>query len=585
MHWFLLLSLLALRASASVIGAIPEQELSLDDMARRYTKRTAGGVHLPIVKRTSTNLERRAASSAIGLGDFVDVSYTVLMTIGGITTSLILDSGSSDLWVLSDACTQGCTGGVPVYPQASFKYSGVDVSLLYGDSRTGTYADGTIGDDTVSLAGISLQSQYFGSMNRTNTSVLETGAAGIFGLGFPINSVIWNNLFVAETPKNNFGKKRDEEATLSKPHSKFGSPFPNLNFRTTTFPTVPGLMGGPTSGPVARQTTSSILYAAFASWSTMGPFLPRLAATSGLSQPMFSVTLQRDTVDVGGLLGQLSIGELPDGITSDKLTWVPLRLYTSVEGGLPAPPNSPAEVYPITWEVMVEGVYLDGELLPQSAISSPNIGLSALIDTGNSLIRGPSDVVSLITSKLGAKGLFPCNQPHTLAFKIGGNMFPVDPRDFATQALQDNVQTCAPNLAATDPPKVGGYQFGWSLGTPFLKGVLSSYYFGNLTYPSRDPPKMGFLSTVPSDAGDRMKAAVAAAAKADNNFPAISEPAPSGTSARAQTDSNGIPQATGTGSMTRTNSGALHLGPLRPAWTSLVAGVLMVSLMFMRTWI
>ena len=48
-------------------------------------------------------------------------------------------------------------------------------------------------------------------------------------------------------------------------------------------------------------------------------------------------------------------------------------------------------------------------------------------------------------------------------------MFPVDPRDFVVQAFENNVQTCEANLAATDPPKAGGYQFQWSLGTPFLK--------------------------------------------------------------------------------------------------------------------
>ena len=33
-----------------------------------------------------------------------------------------------------------------------------------------------------------------------------------------------------------------------------------------------------------------------------------------------------------------------------------------------------------------------------------------------------------------------------------------------------------------------------------LSSVLSTFYYGNLTYPSRGPPKLGFLSTVPPDA-------------------------------------------------------------------------------------
>jgi hypothetical protein len=65
---------------------------------------------------------------------------------------------------------------------------------------------------------------------------------------------------------------------------------------------------------------------------------------------------------------------------------------------------------------------------------------------------------------------FPCTTPHTLAFQISGRMFPVDPRDFVSQAFADTVADCVANLAVTDIPKVGsGYLYSWSLGDPFLK--------------------------------------------------------------------------------------------------------------------
>lgn len=49
-------------------------------------------------------------------------------------------------------------------------------------------------------------------------------------------------------------------------------------------------------------------------------------------------------------------------------------------------------------------------------------------------------------------------------------MFNVDPRDLGSQTFVDDVDICTPNLAATDPPKIGGFLYAWSLGTPFLKG-------------------------------------------------------------------------------------------------------------------
>jgi hypothetical protein len=48
--------------------------------------------------------------------------------------------------------------------------------------------------------------------------------------------------------------------------------------------------------------------------------------------------------------------------------------------------------------------------------------------------------------------------------------------------------------------------------------VLSAYHYGNLTYPSEDPPRMGFKSTVPPNASELLQSAVASAAKFEN-FP------------------------------------------------------------------
>jgi hypothetical protein len=97
---------------------------------------------------------------------------------------------------------------------------------------------------------------------------------------------------------------------------------------------------------------------------------------------------------------------------------------------------------------------------------------------GNSILRGPSDVVRNIQSTLGANGRFPCSEPHTIAFSIGGTLFPVDPRDFIQQVFENNAVTCTSRLTATDPPSLSGYQFSWSLGDPFLKRcVLCCVFF------------------------------------------------------------------------------------------------------------
>ena len=129
-------------------------------------------------------------------------------------------------------------------------------------------------------------------------------------------------------------------------------------------------------------------------------------------------------------------------------------------------------------------MYFNGRKLSRSALVASNITLTALLDTvrpllgpqevfivlhiqGNSLIRGPKDVLDAITVLLGGD-TYDCAEAHTLAFQIGGSLYPVDPRDFGSQKYEDTTSQCTPNLAPTDPPS-SGLLYSWSIGDPFLK--------------------------------------------------------------------------------------------------------------------
>lgn len=102
------------------------------------------------------------------------------------------DTGSADLWVISDACVGNCSASVPLYHQSTFQPAGQQVQLLYGDSRTGTHATGPIGKDTAGIAGLATSGQYLAAIVDTNTTVLETGSAGILGVGFPPIRWAWH---------------------------------------------------------------------------------------------------------------------------------------------------------------------------------------------------------------------------------------------------------------------------------------------------------------------------------------------------------------------------------------------------------
>ncbi|KAJ7182951.1 aspartic peptidase domain-containing protein [Mycena crocata] len=539
---------------------------------QQYPKRTENGLHLPIFRRESRGIQRRATglTGSIGLGDFVDVTYSFLATVGGVETPLVIDTGSSDLWIASDAC-KSCKTNLPLFPQASFTQAGMDVDLRYGDSLTGTHASGVIGTDEVTFAGLTIPNQYFAAINDTTTNVLKTGCAGIFGLGFALNSVIWNQIFAT--------KFEDASTTSSRslPRRRLPS---NSNYNTRFFPHLNNLVPGQKSGRRDEAAANAITAAVLNSYPSEGPALTRMVTTNSLAAPMFTITLQRNTVDVGGNVGMLSLGELPAGVQNSALTWAPVRGYP---GELLPPADSPDETYPIAWELFIDDIFLDGVVLPRSNLSSSNIRLSALLDTGNSLLRGPADVVNVITARLGKT--FACATPHTLAFSIAGKLFPVDPRDFVSQVFEDQLRDCRANVVQTDPPEEGdGYQYSWSLGDPFLKSVLASFYFGNITYPSVDPPRIGLLSTVPSNAGALLQSAIASAIvhNGGNEF-STTNPAPTGLPVSGGTGTSGVPAAPvgkingGTGN----GNGAVRQG----AWAGMGMWVLALAVAVVGGWV
>jgi hypothetical protein len=89
----------------------------------------------------------------------------------------------------------------------------------------------------------------------------------------------------------------------------------------------------------------------FDSYPDIAPFLGRLIATNQID-PLFSVTLQRDTIDKGGNAGRFYIGQLPPGVQNDSLTWVPVRRYSEAEGGLSGPSDAPHEVGQTIYQII-----------------------------------------------------------------------------------------------------------------------------------------------------------------------------------------------------------------------------------------
>ncbi|KAF7322196.1 Peptidase A1 domain-containing protein [Mycena kentingensis (nom. inval.)] len=322
-----------------------------------------------------------SVTGRVGLGDNSDLLYTVPISLGDTTTvvNLGLSTGSSDLWVITTNCqTNACAKSRATHiPERSLTKTGANVTMRYGDSTTGTYATGNVAMDTVAIAGVAIDNQMFAAIEDTTNTVVQFGAAGIFGLSFPSESQI-------------------QGAAV---RHQFGS----------------------------QQTTDRFIAASYAD----GPLISRIAQTNALEMPMFAIELQRSTIDISGK-GELTLGELPEGVDNSTITWVPVRLYTPEEGGLNAPTFAPDELYPLRWEIEIDGVFLDGKQLPASTIPATggvsSTRMSALVDTGNSILRGPQDVVDNILGTISPNyspaqsnsALLACASAHNLAYQIGG---------------------------------------------------------------------------------------------------------------------------------------------------------------------
>lgn len=143
-------------------------------------------------------------------------------------------------------------------------------------------------------------------------------------------SIIWNKLLASRVAR---------ETSLEARNS--------LSSQTRVVPDLSGIHGHRT--PTMLSDFDGSLFPSMddvlASFANNGPLLPRLILAGALASPIVAISLQRDTVDIGGNQGMLSIGELPTGIATEDLAWVPLRGYTAAEGGLPAPEESPNEVH------------------------------------------------------------------------------------------------------------------------------------------------------------------------------------------------------------------------------------------------
>ncbi|KAH7335273.1 acid protease [Rhizoctonia solani] len=191
MIWAPLLPLLALGASAAPSIAAPEPVTI--PLTRRHglSKRTYTSEWAKAQADSMKNKWGSGSASskrASGVNELVnrgtDSLYYGSIAVGTppVAFDVILDTGSSDLWLASSTCYTGCQG-VPTFNGAnssSFQNLTTAFSIRYGSGQ----AAGELGSDTMQMAGFQVTGQTFALADQVSSGLLSNPISGLLGLGW-----------------------------------------------------------------------------------------------------------------------------------------------------------------------------------------------------------------------------------------------------------------------------------------------------------------------------------------------------------------------------------------------------------------
>ncbi|KAG1902677.1 aspartic peptidase domain-containing protein [Suillus fuscotomentosus] len=150
------------------------------------------GHQLTNVKSTDS---KRASTAAIPVTDEEnDSSYSGVVSIGTPPQNfnLVLDTGSSDLWVATTSCTS-CGSDVPEFntsKSSTYKATSSPLEIDYGSGS----AQGTVAQDSVTFGSFEM-SQELLAVSSVTPGLTGDGLSGIMGLGFTSISALQTTPF------------------------------------------------------------------------------------------------------------------------------------------------------------------------------------------------------------------------------------------------------------------------------------------------------------------------------------------------------------------------------------------------------
>ncbi|EKM54825.1 uncharacterized protein PHACADRAFT_258950 [Phanerochaete carnosa HHB-10118-sp] len=346
---------------------------------------------------------RKRAGQTVGvpiINSNVDSSYIGPISIGTPpqTFEVVLDTGSSDLWVASTNCRtcEGLTTFNPSQSSSIQQSQGTTgqqgITIEYGSGEV----QGTLAQDTVSMGGFTVNPQTFLVAETISQGLLDGQTSGILGLAFQA---------LASTQATPFW-----EALLNA--GQFAQP--EMSFFLTRFLGVDGATDSEPGGFLTLGGTNSSLF-------TGNIEFLNLTATDSISDATF-------------------------------------------------------------WLLELSSVTVNGQSV---SISTGAAAVSA-IDTGTTLIGGPSDGVQAVWQAVpNSQALsgdmegffsFPCDTSVQVSLSFGGSSWPISTDDMNLGTVGDG--TCVGgifDLGLGSNISPGSGNPSWVVGDTFLKNVLSVF--------------------------------------------------------------------------------------------------------------
>ncbi|KAL3472506.1 aspartic peptidase domain-containing protein [Aspergillus californicus] len=377
-------------------------------------------------------------------------------TIGGETFSLLVDTGSSDTFVIEDDFECYTLIGTDETQRVSEDQCGYDDDAYsINDSTTynritnetfqvqyaAGFARGVMATEDISLGGVEVTNQPFGLVDWSTTMGL--GASGVLGLAYPI---------ITSAYELN-GTLDNENLTTQGEMEPYNPLFVNMYRR-------------------------------------------------GLVAPYFSLALARlDSNQETGDGGSMVLGGLPDVSTSNNYTTVPAEFYDAAD--IRSANGTKVRSY---WATTVDSInYAD---------DSYTTSYQTIIDSGAPVSSVPSSVSEAYNAAFDPPGTWSSYQQAYIVdcdatvpdFEVvlGGASFKANTADMIIHTGQTYLGTelclsaISPGLEMTDDPTDTAELY--ILGASFLKSVVAVFDFGNseMRFASREESGAAALSVLGS---------------------------------------------------------------------------------------